>query len=139
MLLLLHTFAENNLKNTMEEPENPKTSRGKLILIFIMETQKVSGGFSKAAMIFGIISVVFALLPMLSAWFMFLTILNYLLAPLGVICGIIAIVKSQNLTKSIIGIILCVLAICAPLLLAECYLESTVESAGNMLDFMSNF
>lgn len=104
-----------------------------------METQKVSGGFSKAAMIFGIISVVFALLPMLSAWFMFLTILNYLLAPLGVICGIIAIVKSQNLTKSIIGIILCILAICAPLLLAECYLESTVESAGNMLDFMSNF
>jgi hypothetical protein len=122
----------------MEEPENPKTSRGKLILIFIMETQKVSGGFSKAAMIFGIISVVFALLPMLSAWFMFLTGLNYVLASIGILCGVLAIVKSQNLVKSIVGVVLCVLALCTPWFLAEYYLESTLETAGNILNMVND-
>ena len=87
-----------------------------------METQKVSSGFSKAAMVFGIITMGFALLPMLSAWLIFLTFINYLLAPIGFICGIIAIVKSQNLTKSIIGMILCALATCSPWLFAGLYL-----------------
>ena len=107
---------------------------------FIMENnQKVGGGWCKASMVFGVLTMVFALLPLLSAWFMFLTAFNYVLAPIGVICGIVAIVKSQNLVKSIIGLVLCILALCMPLILAEFYLESSIESVGNMLEMFDSF
>lgn len=99
-----------------------------------MEEQKVNGGWSKASIVLGVIAMIFALLPLVSAWFMFLTFLNYFMVPIGVICGIVAIVKRQNLKKSIIGIVLCVLAIVMPFILAEYYLASAAESAGNMLD-----
>lgn len=101
--------------------------------------QKVGGGWSKASMVFGVMTMIFALLPLLSAWFMFLTAFNYLLASIGVICGVVAIVRSQNLVKSIIGLVLCVLAFCMPLILAEAYLESSVESVGNMLELFDSF
>lgn len=96
--------------------------------------EKKDGGLCKAAFVLGIISIVFALLPLLSAWFMFLTAINYILTPVGLICGIIALVKSQNTTKSVIGIVLCVLAFFAPILLAEYYLASAVETTVNVLD-----
>lgn len=96
--------------------------------------EKKSGGWSKASMVLGIISIIFALLPLLSAWFMFLTAINYVLTPIGVICGIVSIVKSQNISKSVIGLVLCVLAFCAPIFLAELYLESAVETTVNTLD-----
>lgn len=99
-----------------------------------MENKKVNGGWSKASMVFGIISMILALLPLVSAWFMLLTAVNYLLAPIGIVCGVVAIVKSQNLVKSIIGLLLCVLALCTPMLLAEYYLASTADSVGNMMN-----
>ena len=89
------------------------------------------------ALVFGVIAMVFALLPLLSAWFMILTSLNYLIVPVGIICGIVAIIKSQNLVKSIVGLVLCLLAICLPLLLAEYYLESTVDSLDGMFDMIN--
>lgn len=99
--------------------------------------QKVAGGWCKASLVFGVIAMVFALLPLLSAWFMILTSLNYLIVPVGIICGIVAIIKSQNLVKSIVGLVLCLLAICLPLLLAEYYLESTVDSIDGMFDMIN--
>ena len=104
-----------------------------------MEKQKTNDGWSKATMVLGIISVIFAILPLISAWFMFLTAINYLLSPIGIICGVIAIIKSQNVTKSIVGLVLCILAICAPLFLAEYYLDSTVDSVSNILDIIEEF
>ena len=79
-----------------------------------MENKKKSGGWCKASMVLGVITVIFALFPLVSAWFLFLTTFNYLLAPIGVLCGIVAIVKSQNSVKSIVGLLLCVLALCIP-------------------------
>ena len=99
-----------------------------------MEKQSKNRGCSHASMTLGIMSMVFALLPLLSAWFMFLTFINYLLAPIGTICGIVGIVKSQNLTKSVIGLVLCVLAICTPFILGEYYMESAADSLENLLD-----
>lgn len=87
----------------------------------------------------GIISVVFALLPLVSAWFMLLTTVNYVLAPVGIICGVVALIKSQNLVKSIVGLVLCVVAICLPFLMAELYLDSAAESVGNAMDMLGNF
>ena len=87
----------------------------------------------------GIISVVFALLPLVSAWFMLLTTVNYVLAPVGIICGVVALIKSQNLVKSIVGLVLCVVAICLPFLMAELYLDSAAESVGNAMDMLNNF
>ena len=104
-----------------------------------MENQTNNGGWCKAALALGIISMVFGLLPLLSAWLMILTTLNYVLAPAGIICGIVALVKSQNMAKSIIGLVLCVLAFCAPFLLAEFYVASAADSVGNILDFMDDF
>ena len=90
-------------------------------------------------MVLGIISVVFALLPLVSAWFMLLTTVNYVLAPVGIICGVVALIKSQNLVKSIVGLVLCVVAISLPFLMAELYLESAAESVGNAMDMLGNF
>ncbi|MBP3317940.1 MAG: hypothetical protein J6L01_05560 [Alistipes sp.] len=104
-----------------------------------MEKQNVQMGWCKASMTLGVIATILSLLPLLSAWFMFLTTINYLLAPIGIICGVVAIVKSQNLTKSIIGLVLCVLALCIPFLLSDYYLESAADSVDNMLDLMDNF
>ena len=101
--------------------------------------QKVGEGWCKASFVFGVLTMVFALLPLLSAWLMFLTAFNYLLAPIGVICGVVAIIKSQNLVKSIIGLVLCILALCMPLILAEDYLESSIDSVGNMLELFDSF
>lgn len=103
-----------------------------------MENKK-NEGLCKASMVLGVIAMVFALLPLLSAWLMFLSSINYLLVPAGVICGIIALVKGQNTVKSIIGIVLCALAIILPFVLAEYYLASAADSVGDMLDMIGNF
>lgn len=100
--------------------------------------EKKNGGWSKATMVLGIITFVFALLPLLSAWFLFLTPLNWILAPIGIICGIVAIVKSQNMSKSIIGLVLCALAFLAPILFAGLYTASAVETTVNTLDAVND-
>ena len=99
-----------------------------------MENQKVKTGGSKGAMTMGFITLIFSLLPLLSAWCMLLTSFNYFLAPLGVIFGVVAIIKSQPKTKAIIGILLCALAFCMPYLLAEQYAASAVESVSNAVE-----
>ena len=104
-----------------------------------MENQKKNGGWCKASVVFGVISIILALLPLVSAWFMFVTALNYVLAPIGIICGVVAIVKSYNVAKSIVGLALCILALCAPILLAEYYLASAADSVGNALETISSF
>ena len=103
-----------------------------------MENKK-NEGLCKASMVLGVIAMVFALLPLLSAWLVFLSSINYLLVPAGVICGIIALVKGQNTVKSIIGIVLSALAIILPFVLAEYYLASAADSVGDMLDMIGNF
>lgn len=102
------------------------------------KNENAGGGWCKASVVLGVIAVVIALLPLLSGWLMFLTFVNYLIVPIGVICGVVAIVKSQNLVKSIIGLALCVLGLALPFMLAEKYAESAVESVGNALETVGN-
>ena len=103
-----------------------------------MENKK-NDGLCKASMVLGVIAMVFALLPLLSAWLVFLSTINYLLVTIGISCGIVALVKGQNTVKSIIGIVLSALAIILPFVLAEYYLASAADSVGNMLDMIGNF
>ena len=98
------------------------------------KNENVGSGWFKASIVLGVIAVIIALLPLLSAWLMFLTFVNYLVVPIGVICGVVAIVQSQNLAKSIIGIILCVLGLLLPFVLAERYIVSSIESVGSVLE-----
>lgn len=99
-----------------------------------MENKNVKGGWSTASLVLGIIAMVLALLPLLSAWLMFSTWLNWFIVPFSIICGVVAIVKSQNLVKSIAGMVIGVLAFCMPFILTEQYVKSTVKSAGNMFE-----
>ena len=103
-----------------------------------MENKK-NGGLCKASLVLGVIAIVFALLPLLNVWFVFLGTINYLLVPAGIICGAIALVKGQNTVKSIVGIVLSLLAISLPLILAEYYLESAADSVGDMLDLLGGY
>ena len=103
-----------------------------------MENKK-NGGLCKASVVLGVIAMVISLTPLLSAWFVFLSGFNYLLVPAGIICGAIALVKGQNTVKSIVGIVLSLLAISLPLILAEYYLESAADSVGDMLDLLGGY
>lgn len=94
-------------------------------------TENKKGGWAKAAYILGIIAIIFALLPLLSIWFIFLTTLNYIIVPLCVIFGVIAFIKAQNMKKTIIGVALGVLAICLPWILEDQYTKSAEESVSN--------
>ena len=99
----------------------------------IMENQTVvKKGWVKASMVFAIIALVFALLPLVSAWFMFFTVFNFFIAPLSIIFGVIAILKKQNLTKSIIAMAIAVVALFTPRILVEQYAKSAEESAENL-------
>ena len=99
-----------------------------------MENKNVKSGWATASLVFGIIALVLALLPLLSAWFLILSGLNWGIVPISVICGVVAIVKSQNLVKSIVGIVIGVFALCMPFIFAEQYVKSSVDSVGNMLE-----
>lgn len=103
-----------------------------------MENKK-SEGLCKASIVLGVIALVISLTPLLSAWFVFLSGFNYLLVPAGIICAVIALVRGQNTVKSIVGIVLNLLAIVLPLILAEYYLESAVDSVGNMMDLFGGY
>ena len=59
------------------------------------ERQKANSGLSTTSLVLGIISLVISIIPIVNY-------LIYLLAPIGLICGIIAIIKGQSLAKSII-------------------------------------
>lgn len=99
----------------------------------IMENQTVvKKGWVKASMVFAIIALVFALLPLVSAWFMFFTVFNFFIAPLSIIFGVIAILKKQNLTKSIIAMAIAIVALFTPRILVEQYAKSAEESAENL-------
>jgi fumarate reductase subunit D len=74
------------------------------------ERQKANSGLSTTSLVLGIISIVISIIPVVNY-------LIYLLAPIGLICGIIDIIQSQSLTKSIIGIILCLVSVVAPIVL----------------------
>jgi hypothetical protein len=105
-----------------------------------MENKKNENfGLCKASIVLGVVAIVFSLTPLVSVWLMFLSSLNYLLVPAGIICGVIALVKGQDNIKSIIGIVLNVVAITLPFILAEYYLSSAADSVGNMLDAFGGF
>ena len=81
-----------------------------------MEQNQNPGKLGKAAVVLGIIALVFTLLPFISVWFVFLNWLAIPTAGVGIILGIIAVVKKQQ--KAILGLALCVIAAIAyPLVL----------------------
>ena len=87
-----------------------------------MENQNVvKKGWVKASLVCAIVAMVFALLPLLSAWFM----------PLSIVFGVIAIVKKQNLTKAIIAMAIAILAFLMPRILVEQYVKSAADTVSN--------
>ena len=99
-----------------------------------MENQNVTkGGWCKAAMICAIISLVLALLPVLSVWFNLLVPITWLTIPLSVLFGIIALVKKQNLKKSVIAIVLAIVAWFLPAMILESKVENAAEDATKAL------
>ncbi len=84
------------------------------------ERQKANSGFSTTSLVMGIISIVISIIPIVNY-------LTYILAPIGLICGIIALIKSQSAAKSIIGIILCLLSILAPIILGGFIIEYLLD------------
>ena len=100
-----------------------------------MENQNVKGGWSKATLVFGIIAMVMVILPLISGWFVFLMPVNWcIIIPAGVICAVVALIKKQNLVKTIIGVALCVLAWFMPDMLVEQYAESLAGSVQNAVE-----
>ena len=53
------------------------------------ERQKANSGLSTTSLVLGIISIVISIIPIVNY-------LTYLLAPIGLICGIVAIIKSYR-------------------------------------------
>ena len=96
-----------------------------------MENQNVKGGWSKATLVFGIIAMVMVIMPLISGWFVFLMPVNWcIIIPAGVICAIVALIKKQNLVKTLVGVALCVLAWFMPDMLVEQYAELRWIGAG---------
>lgn len=84
------------------------------------ERQKANSSLSTASLVLGIISIVISVVPILNY-------MTYLLAPVGLVLGIIAIIQSQNLTKSIIGIVLCLVSVMAPIILGGFIIEYLLD------------
>lgn len=100
-----------------------------------MENQNVKGGWSKATLVFGIIAMVMVIMPLISGWFVFLMPVNWcIIIPAGVICAIVALIKKQNLVKTLVGVALCVLAWFMPDMLVEQYAESLAGSVQNAVE-----
>ena len=95
-------------------------------------------GWLKASMICAIIAMVFALLPLLSAWFMFLTMLNWIVVPLSIVFGVIAIVKKQDLVKAIIAMAIAILAFLMPRILVEQYVKSAADTVSNTVGLVND-
>ena len=80
------------------------------------------GKLGKWAVAMGIIALLFALAPLASTWFVFLNWLAIPFAAIGLILGIIGVIKKHK--KAIIGLILCAVAGAAyPLVLKSDYME----------------
>ena len=97
-----------------------------------MSTQNKSNLITKTGIVLGVIGILFALLPLLSGWFLFVSWLGYVLGFIGLIFAIISCVKKQR--GAIVAIIINVLAFAAPIALAEVYLEKSLESASNAME-----
>ena len=93
------------------------------------EVKQPGSGMATCAMIFGIIALFFAVLPLISAWFaLMLWLPLYILAPLAIIFGIIALVQKADKVKPIIGMACAVLVYVMPYIF-EAVVESRVSSA----------
>ena len=95
-----------------------------------MENQNVTkSGWCKAAMICAIISLVIAVLPVLSVWFNLFVPVTWLTIPLAVLFGIIALVKKQNLKKTVIALVLAIVAWFLPAMILEGKAENAAKEA----------
>lgn len=91
----------------------------------------VNGGWSKATLAFGIIAIIFAILPLISAWFLLLLWIVWVALVGAIVCGIVTVVKKQDIIRAGIGVALCVFALLMPRMFAEQYAESAVDTASN--------
>ena len=84
------------------------------------ERQKANSRSSTTSLVLGIISILISIIPILNY-------LTYFFAPIGLVCGVIALIKSQSIVKSIIGIILCLVSVVAPIVLGGFIIEYLFE------------
>ena len=101
-----------------------------------MENVKKPGsGMATCALIFGIIALFLAVLPLISGWFLLLFWLpQYILAPLAIIFGVIALVQKADKVKPIVGMGLAVLVYVMPYVF-EAVLKAQVGAAMNSIGF----
>lgn len=71
------------------------------------------------------------LLPLVSGWMLAIYWLSYVFGIIGLVCAIVAMVKNQK--QAIVGLVLNIASIIAPIALAETYAKNAVESAANMM------
>ena len=103
-----------------------------------MEQNQNPGKLGKAAVVLGIIALVFTLLPFISVFFVFLNWLAIPTAGVGIILGVIAVVKKQQ--KAILGLALCVIAAIAyPLVLkSDALQKKAVEDTAKVAGAIGN-
>lgn len=103
-----------------------------------MEQNQNPGKLGKAAFVLGIIALVFVFLPFISVWFVFLNWLAIPLAGVGIILGVLAVVKKQQ--KAILGLALCVIAAIAyPLVLkSDALQKKAVEDTAKVAGAVAN-
>lgn len=98
----------------------------------------VNGGWSKATLAFGIIAMIFAILPLLSAWFLLLYWIVWVALIGAVVCGVVTLIKKQDIIRAGIGVALCVFALLMPRMFAEQYVKSAADTAKNAAENVSN-
>ena len=103
-----------------------------------MEQNQNPGKLGKAAFVLGIIALVFSLSPFLSTWFIILNWLAIPIAGVGIILGVLAVVKKQQ--KAILGLALCVIAAIAyPLVLkSDALQKKAVEDTAKVAGAVAN-
>lgn len=91
---------------------------------------------ASASMIMSFIALGLNLLPLASAWFMMISWISWILVVLSIVFGVIAITKGQNV-KAYVGVAVAILAAVLPFALAEYYVQSTIDSVGNIMNMMN--
>lgn len=87
-------------------------------------------GWATTTLVLGIVAAVFALLSVITIWLSWMIFLDWVLVPLAVIFGIIALVKKQKLVTTLVGMGLSVVALVFPYIYWACVIGSVASDFG---------
>lgn len=115
------------------------SNESKTIYIMTTQTQNPSNGcgMAKASIVLGIVSLCLNLLPLISAWFLMISWISWICIILAIVFGIIGIVKGAK-KPAIIGLVITLVAILFPVIFANLYVDSAMESTVNALETLDS-